>query len=256
MRARLTGSAGGALALDGHLRPTLGLRQGGLRGRALWYGLDEIEPQQRRLDPSALNAVDAERLDHLAIDRAFAAMDTADGETPPILFLPVVWSTVRNAKARRRLLRQVAAGQVDRRCVAVCEIVGLETGVPRGQVREAVGALTPIFRGVLARITPSPGLTLHLTDCGLSGVAIEADRLEDAADDGAMLRKVLNLQTIGPGVMVHSVRSIAALTAIRSAGASWASLDIQPGALEARQLLAETKTAARMSGPPLLVDTL
>jgi len=40
------------------------------------------------------------------------------------------------------------------------------------------------------------------------------------------------------------VRSVAGLTAVRAAGASWASLDIVPGARESAHLAAHTKTAA------------
>jgi hypothetical protein len=53
-----------------------------------------------------------------------------------------------------------------------------------------------------------------------------------------------SLQKIGPGVLVHAVRSVAGLTAVRAAGAAWASLDITPGAAESARLADITKAAA------------
>ncbi len=187
VRARLRMSAGVSLVLDGVLRPVIGLRQGGMRGRALRLTLRESGVSGVQVDPAALNTVDAERLDLAIAEHAFGALqpseDRLDDQPPPLLFLPVTWSTARSPSSRRRLLRRVAEGQLER------------------------------------------------------GVAVEAGRLDLGADPEALARRVLSLQTIGPGVMAHGVRSVAALSAMRTAGASWASLDIQPGARETQALL-------------------
>lgn len=257
VRARLRLSAGVALNLAGVLRPVIGLRQGGLRGRALVYGLEETEAAGRRVDPAALNAVDAERLDLGVAERAFTALGpAAAGEDIPLLFLPVTWTTARSERGRLKLLRRVAAAQIEHRCACVCELVGFDEGAPLSVLRDTCGRLTPIFRGVLARIEPSAAAVARLQGGGLSGVSIESSRLEAASDPEVMLRRVLSLQTIGPGVMIHGVRSVAALGAARAAGANWASLDIQPGARDAQGLLAETKTAAREPGPPLSTQSV
>lgn len=241
VRARLRMSAGVSLVLDGVLRPVIGLRQGGMRGRALRLTLRESGVGGVQVDPAALNTVDAERLDLAIAEHAFGALqpseDRLDDQPPPLLFLPVTWSTARSPSSRRRLLRRVAEGQLERGVACVCEVVGLDEGAPGATIREAAGGLTPIFRGVLARIEPSAALVARLADCGLSGVAVEAGRLDLGADPEALARRVLSLQTIGPGVMAHGVRSVAALSAMRTAGASWASLDIQPGARETQALL-------------------
>ncbi|WGM37342.1 hypothetical protein [Caulobacter sp. NIBR1757] len=252
VRARLASSVGVDLIIDGRLRPAIGLKEGSLRGRALSYRLIEADGAKRRLSLASLNTVDAERVDLAVLDAAFAALEPpVPGERPPLMMIPLSWSTLRAEKSRRRLLRRVATGQIDHGVLALCEVVGLEPGVPPAALREAVGALKPIFRGVLAR-TPSQASVLgHLADCGFTGAAVEADRIDNAEDEAAMLRRVLLLQTIGPGVLIHGVRSVAGLAAARGAGASWASLDIQPGG---EPLMAETKTAAGSPRPPQYVD--
>ena len=252
VRARLAASVGVDLIIDGRLRPAIGLKEGGLRGRALSYGLVEAGGARRRLSVTSLNTVDAERVDLAALEAAFAALEPpVQGERPPLMMIPVSWSTLRAEKARRKLLRRVAAGQIDHGVVAICEILGLEPGAPPSAMREAVAALKPIFRGVLARTLPQAAMVRHLEGCGFTGAAIEADRLDAAEDEAALLRRMLMLQAIGPGVLIHGVRSVAGLSAARSAGASWASLDIQPGG---ETLMAETKTAAGSPRPPLYVD--
>ncbi|MDO9336099.1 MAG: hypothetical protein Q7T61_06840 [Caulobacter sp.] len=252
VRVRLAASVGMDVIIDGRLRPMIGLKEGGLRGRALHYGVVEAAGAKRRLAAASLNAIDAERIDLAVLDAGLAALEPpVPGERPPLMMLPVSWSTLRAEKSRRRLLRRIAAGQIDHGVLAICEVVGLEPGVPQAAVREAVGALKPIFRGVLARTLPKAAMLRHLEGCGFTGAAIEADGLEAAEDEGEMLRRVLLLQTVGPGILIHGVRSVAGLTAARAAGASWASLDIQPGG---ESLMAETKTAAGSPRPPRYVD--
>jgi hypothetical protein len=257
VRARLAASVGGDLRLDGVLRPTISLREGGFRGWALVYRLTMAADPRRRIDPNSLNSVDAERVDLAAVEAAFKALEPAPpGERPPILVLPVGWSSLRAERSRRKLLRKVAAGQLDRGMLALCEVTGLDAGAPPSQMREVAGVLQPIFRGVLARVPgPKPALIQHLAGCGFTGAAIEAAQLKAGEDEAMMLRRVLLLRTIGPGVLVHGVRSVGALAAARAAGASWASLDIVPGAKDAERLLDETKTAAQENpGLPPVVD--
>lgn len=252
VRGRLAASVGVDLIIDGRLRPMIGLKEGGLRGRALNYGLVEGGGAKRRLAVTSLNTIDAERVDLAVLDAAFAALEPpVPGERPPLMMIPVTWSTLRAERSRRKLLRRVAAGQIEHGVLAICEVVGLEPGVPQAAMREAVGGLKPIFRGVLARTLPQAAMIKPLEGCGFTGAAIEADKLDAAEDEAAMLRRVLMLQTIGPGVLIHGVRSIAGMTAARSAGASWASLDIQPGG---ESLMSETKTAAGSPRPPQFVD--
>lgn len=245
--ASLAGASGRRLHLQGVLRPVIALGEGALRGRALSCVVSQEQPDGRPtpVRTANLNPVDLERLDMAVLEQAFAAVvpATAD-ERPPLLILPLSWTSLRNAKTRRKLLRLAAREQVRSRHLVLCEVTGLETGTPQAALREAAGQLQPIFRGVLARASPNRRMIRDLTDCGFTGATVEAADLGDAEDPAAMLRTVLALQKIGPGVLVHAVRSVAGLTAVRAAGASWASLDIVPGALESAKLAAVAKTAA------------
>lgn len=243
----LAGASGRPLQASGFLRPVIALGEGALRGRAGAYGVTEQQPDGDKtpIVASALNAVDQERLDLAVMEQAFAlAEPMAEGGRPPLLILPLSWSSVRNARSRRKLLRLAAEGQMKLRNLPVCEITGIETGTPQAALREATGQLQPIFRGVLAKASPNRRVIRDLTDCGFTGAAVEAAELGDAEDEAAMLRTVLAMQKIGSGVLVHAVRSVAGLTSVRAAGASWASLDIVPGASDSAGLAALTKTAA------------
>lgn len=245
--AILAGSSGRPLHLDGVLRPVIALGEGVLRGRAASCRVHAQQPDGRftPVEPRALNAIDLERLDLAMMEKAFAAtVPTPEGERPSLLVLPLSWSSLRTPATRRKLLRLAAEGQVRLRALIVCEVSGVETGTPQAALREMAGQVQPIFRGVLARATPNRRVIKDLTDCGFTGATVEATDLGDAEDAPAMLRTVLALQKIGSGVLVHAVRSVTGMTAVRAAGASWASLDIVPGALESAKLAAITKTAA------------
>lgn len=245
--ASLAGASGGRLQLKGVLRPLIALGEGVMRGRAVSCVVGAQQPDGRVEPASArtLNPVDLERLDLAVIEKSLAALTPApEGERPPLLILPLSWSSLRNPSSRRRLLRLAAAGQVRLRNLILCEVTGIESGTPQGVLRETVGQLQPIFRGVMARATANRKVIRELVDCGFSGATVEAADLGETENAAAMLRTVLALQKIGPAVLVHAVRSVAGLTAVRAAGASWASLDIVPGALESAKLAAHAKTAA------------
>ncbi len=238
--ATLAGASGRELTLRGVLRPVIALGEGGLRGHALSFAVGE-RGDDGRLTPVELrtrNPVELERIDLTAAQQAFAALQPApEGERPPLFFLPLSWSTVRNTTARKRLMAIAAAAQLKLRCIAVCEITGIEPGVPPSTLREVAGLLQPIFRGVLAGARGGKAEVKALTDCGFTGASIEAR--QSGADEAAVLRNILMLQQIGPNVLVHAVRSIASLGALRAAGASWASLEITPGAPDSAALAAQ-----------------
>ncbi|MES2032920.1 MAG: hypothetical protein V4466_01975 [Pseudomonadota bacterium] len=236
----MAGASGRELTLRGVLRPVIALGEGGLRGHALSFAVGE-RGDDGRLTPVELrtrNPVELERIDLTAAQQAFAALQPApEGERPPLFFLPLSWSTVRNTTARKRLMAIAAAAQLKLRCIAVCEITGIEPGVPPSTLREVAGLLQPIFRGVLAGARGGKAEVKALTDCGFTGASIEAR--QSGADEAAVLRNILMLQQIGPNVLVHAVRSIASLGALRAAGASWASLEITPGAPDSAALAAQ-----------------
>jgi len=242
----MAGASGHRLHIEGVLRPVIALHEGAMRGCAACYAVSETQPDGR-VTPvlgTAMNAVDLERIDLAVLDRTFATIEPSTAERPPLLILPLSWSSLRNASTRQRLLRLAAAGQLKLRNIALCEVIGIEPGTPQSALREVTGRLQPIFRGVLARATPDRRTIRGLTDCGFTGATVEAADLHDPEDEGAMLRTVLALQKIGSGVLVHAVRSVARLSTVRAAGASWASLEIVPGGKDAAGLAAHAKTAA------------
>lgn len=235
--ATLAGASGRPLVLRGILRPVIALGEGGLRGQALSFVVAERGDDGRLapIDLEKRNPVEIERIDLAAAQQAFDALEiTPEGARPPLFFLPLSWSTARNPRARRRLMQLAAAAQLKLRNIVMCEITGIERGTPPSVLREVVGALQPIFRGVLAAAPTGKAGVEALTDCGFTGVSVSARTLGSEAP--AALRKVLALQAIGPNVLVHAVRSMSGLAALRGAGASWVSLEITPGAPDAAAL--------------------
>lgn len=254
----LAGSSGLRLLVDGVLRPVIALGEGSLRGRAATCAVSKQQPDGRLTPAPAetLNAVDLERLDLALMEKAFETFaPTPEGERPQLLVLPLSWSSLRTLRSRRRLLRLAASGQVRLRSLILCEVTGVEPGTPHSALREVAGQLQPIFRGVLARATPNRRVIRDLTDCGFTGATVDAADLGETEDAEAMLRAVLALQKIGPGLLVHAVRSVASLTAVRAAGASWASLDIVPGAVESARLAAHAKTAAGETPAAAMIES-
>lgn len=249
--ASLARSAGGVFRIGGVLRPVIALNDGVLRGRALVFSVREARDDGafHPVSLDSLNAVDAERVTLMALRRAFEGLEPAvEAGRPPLIFLPLPWNVARNAAARRRVLKVTALAQVRLRSIAVCEITGVETGTPQSALREATGALQPVFRGVLARVDGSRQGLQQVLDCGFTGASVESAELRHPTDEPTVLRAVLSLQRVGPGVLIHAVRSSAALAAARAAGASWATLDITGGAAP------DTKKAARSPEPPFETD--
>lgn len=235
--ATLAGASGRPLAIRGVLRPVIALGEGGLRGQALHFAVGEKGPDGRLtpVDLHARNPVEIERVDLTAAQHAFEAIQpAAEGARPPLFFLPLSWSTVRNPRARRRLMQLAAGAQLKLRNIVMCEITGIERGTPPSSLREVVGALQPIFRGVHAATQGDRQGLKDITDCGFTGVSIEARLL--GQEEATVLRNVLTLQTVGANVLVHAVRSMTSLGAMRSAGVSWASLELVPGAPESAAL--------------------
>lgn len=254
--ASLAGASGLRLVVEGVLRPVIALNEGSMRGRAVARVVSKQQPDGRRVPAPAesLNAVDLERLDLVVMEKAFEAVTpTPEGERPRLLILPLSWSSLRTERSRRKLLRMAASEQARLRGLVLCEVTGVEPGTPHSALRETAGRLQPIFRGVLAQATPDRRTIRDLTDCGFTGATVQAADLGQTEDAEAMLRAVLALQKIGPGVLVHAVRSVAGLTAVRAAGASWASLDIAPGTLEPASAGGTRKNGGRGDSPTAAV---
>ncbi len=224
---RLAGASGRGLLIDGAWRPVFGLADGQVRGSLLHLEVREEMGvgSSRPCDPTALNPIDRERLDLAALEHAFAAQDAVEaGPHPPLLFLPIFWSTMRSPRARRQILHMVGHAQARLKVVPIAELRGIDAGIPAADLREGAAELRPIFRAVLARLTPKRATVTQMAGCGLSGASVEVGDM--AEGEGAVQPVVSALRGVGPNVMLHSLRSVAALMAAREAGATWASLDV------------------------------
>lgn len=227
--ARLAGSSGRGLLIDGGWRPVIALAEGQVRGSVVHIDVREEMGvgSSRPCDLAVLNTIDRERLDLAALEHALAAHESAESAGhPPVLFLPVSWSTVRSPRARRQLLHMVGHAQARLKVIPVAELMAIDGGTPPAVLRDGAAELRPIFRAVIARLTPKRATLAQLTGCDLSGASVEAGDLGETGEPGAMKRAVTALQAIGGRVMLHSLRSVAAILAARDAGAAWASLDV------------------------------
>lgn len=226
---RTASASGGMLELHLRWRPVIDLRRGARRGLALDRDLFRLDASggRRAAAVETLGPVDQQRSDLVGLETALGVLPPAtEAGRPPLIFLPVSWASAAAPPARRRLLRLVGRFEAQLRAAAVAELVGLEAGLPQAALREAAGGLQPIFRGVLAHLQPTRRAIAAAADCGLTGPAVDARDLSDAADEAAVLRVVLALHAVGSQVLFHRVRSVAALNAAKAAGVSWASLDL------------------------------
>lgn len=244
--ATMAAASGGKIRVDGSWRPVIALGAGKVRGGLLHAALrlQGGDGGLRPVSADQLNSVEVERLDLAALEQGLAALEPAEAqETPPLAVLPIAWSTARSSRARKPLLRMAAEAQTRLRMAPVAEFYGVESGTPPSVLREGAASLRPIFRAVMVRLQPRKAGINDMVDCGLSGAAAEAGDLAETGDEKAMLRTVLQLQCVGPTVMVHSLRSVSALTAARVAGAAWASLDLQRSGWHVAQAATEAWAA-------------
>ena len=116
----------------------------------------------------------------------------------------------RAAPARRDLWRAVEA----QHRVATMRLV------------DTLAFLQPITRAVFARVKLERRAIAALTGCGLAGASLEAADLPDPEDEKALIRTRLALGAVGPRMLIHTLRTMAAINAARAAGITYASLDI------------------------------
>jgi len=91
---------------------------------------------------------------------------------------------------------------------------------------EVLSLLRPACRTVFARIKVERRAIRAITDCTLAGVAIEAAHIADPEDEDLLTRVRLVLANVGPRMLLHNLRSTAAIHAAHGAGISYASLDL------------------------------
>ena len=108
----------------------------------------------------------------------------------------------------------------------VLELTHLDAGLPPSRLLEVLTLLRPLCQTVFARVKPDRRSILALTDCALAGAAVEAAHIEDPEDVDWLTKVRLVMQGVGPRMLLHNVRSTAALGAAHAAGISYASLDL------------------------------
>jgi len=91
---------------------------------------------------------------------------------------------------------------------------------------QVLSSLRPTCRTVFARLKPERRAIMALADCTLAGASIEAAHIKDPEDEEWVTRIRLVMRTVGPRLMLHNLRSTAALNAAHAAGVNYASLDL------------------------------
>ncbi len=152
LEATLIGASGRPLVLNGLLCPGGAPDEAGLHSRTLSFTVGEPgeDGRVRLIDPHRRNPVEVERIELTAAQTALDAVRPArSGGPPPLIVLPLSWSTVRNPRARRKLQRLVAAARRRTRAAVRCEILGVETETPPPALEKTVSDLRTIFQDVL-----------------------------------------------------------------------------------------------------------
>jgi hypothetical protein len=219
-----------ALSFAPVVRPVIALASGALRGAAIDRTVlsgDEVRPCGPAID--RLSAYDAEQLDAWVVASGLDLVEPAQVRGA-VLYAPVTYATLSASRGRRAVLDLLAAAQARRAARLALEVTNLDPGLPPSRLIELLVAVKPICPTVLARLRPARRAIGALRRCGLAGAAVEAADLGEPADVAALTRLALMLQTIGPRLLAHSLRSIAAINAARAAGFTYASLDIAASA--------------------------
>ncbi len=226
--ARLAGSTGHDLSVDGYWRPVIGLAEAAQRGWALSLRVRTMgggSPRVISLD--SLNVVDRERVNLAALRQGLGVLAAAASQSPaPVAIVPIAWACAKSERTRRDLLRLAGQFRAARQVIPFAEIVDLEPGASSAAVAEVVASLKPIFGGVLVRLASPHDDVPRLMGRGFAGATLDAGRVELSPDRPILSGVVALLKAVGPTVMLQDLNAVAALEAARDAGVAWASLDL------------------------------
>ena len=219
---------GQVLSFDPILRPVMALKSGSTRGSAL----DRVMREDGEEKPAGsglarLSTYDIEQVDRGVLNEGLAQAKALHGEgRSPLLFLPAAFCTLSAPRARREVLEMALDAQRRLNARVVLEITHLDPGLPPSRLVEMVGLVRPVFSVVFARIKVERRAIAAVTDCALAGAAVEAVNIADPEDEELLTRVRLVLAAIGPRMMLHNLRTTAALNAAHGAGIAYASLDL------------------------------
>jgi len=219
---------GRVLAFEPILRPVVALKSGRTRGSALDRLLREGgEEKPAEAGLARLSSYDIEQVDRSLLGEGLTGTRTLHGDgRAPLLFAPVAFCTLASTRSRRAVLGTLAEAQMRLGARLVLEITHLDPGLPPSRLVEVLALLRPTCRVVFARIRIERRAIMALTDCTLAGASIEAAHIADPEDEDLLTRIRLALASIGPRMLLHAVRTTAALHAAQGAGISYASLDL------------------------------
>ena len=207
------------------LRPLIALKGGKSRGYAIDCGLRGARSARTVL--RRLAASDVERVDLAALDAGLKALAAREERVrAPLLVLPAAFATFNSKRGRAQLLEHAAFAREALQATVILEVTSLPTGLAASRLVDLIGLIRPACEAVFVRIRPGKGVAAALDGCTLNGVAMEACDLDAPEDGPAMIRLLLILRMIGPTVMLHNLRSMAAIHAAREAGATYASFDL------------------------------
>jgi hypothetical protein len=219
---------GQVLAFDPILRPVMALRSGRTRGSVLDRVMRE-DGEEKPAEPglARLSAYDVEQVDRGLLSAGLAQAKTLHGEgRTPMLFAPAAFATLASPRGRRDVVEMLTDAQRRLNARLVLEITHLDAGLPPSRLVEVLSLMRPLCRVVFARIKVERRAIAALTDCTLAGAAVEAAHIADPEDADLLTRVRLVLAGIGPRMLLHNLRTTAAIHAAHEAGISYASLDL------------------------------
>jgi len=219
---------GRVLTFDPILRPVVALRSGRTRGSVLDRVLHE-DGEEKPAGPGLgrLSSYDIEQVDRGLLSEGLAQAKKLHGDgRSPLLFAPAAFATLASPRSRRDVVGLLAEAQARLNARLVLEITHLDPGLPPSRLVEVLGLLRPTCRVVFARIKVERRAIMALTDCTLAGASVEAAHIADPEDEDLLTRVRLVLASVGPRMLLHNLRSTAAIHAAHGAGISYASLDL------------------------------
>lgn len=208
------------------VRPLIALGSGVRRGLAvdcvveLADGDHSAQPWFRRLPQ-----YDVERLDLAAIDEGIEQLAAA-GAAGALMMMAAAFSTLAAPHGRREVLRRAVEVRQKLKAMVLLEITALDPTLPQSRLAEMVGLVRPACKAVFARLTPTRRVLQSTRESGLDGAALEAADLKHPESAEAMADMVTLLHAVGPRVVLHRLRSVAAIEAAHRSGATYASLEI------------------------------
>jgi len=210
------------------LRPVMALKSGKTRGsfldRVLFEGEEEkpAEPGMARLSPYDIEQIDVSLLKAGLTD----VVQLHGEERSPLLFVAVAYATLASPRGRREVLTQLAEAQQRLNARVILELTHLDPGLPPSRLVELLGLVRPTCKTVFARIRPERQAIIAVTDCALGGVSLESSDLKTPEDEDYLTRVRLVMRSVGPRMMLHNLRTTAAINVAHAAGITYASLDL------------------------------